>query len=102
MARAESLLACATSLLLKLNNRDALVDGLLSDAEVDLHGEAQRAVALQLFTTEDSLYEPDAREFILRCTMPCPLATSRPVGHRLYVLLTDSEFRVATAISTDE
>lgn len=49
------------------------------------------------------LYEPDAREFILRCTTPRPLAGgSRTVGHRLYALLTDSEFRVATAISADE
>jgi hypothetical protein len=51
------------------------------------------------------LYEPDAREFILRCTTPRPLAAfggSRTVGHRLYALLTDSEFRIATAISADE
>jgi hypothetical protein len=27
---------------------------------------------------------------------------SRTVGHRLYALLTESEFRVATAVSADE
>jgi hypothetical protein len=53
------------------------------------------------------LYEPDAREFILRCTTPRPLIQaagggSRTVGHRLYALLTESEFRVATAVSADE
>jgi hypothetical protein len=59
-----------------------------------------------LFTEIAGLYEPDAREFILRCTTPRPLIQaaggSRTVGHRLYALLTESEFRVATAVSADE
>lgn len=104
--KVENLLARAMSLLAKLEDQDALVDGLLSEAEVDLREESQREVALHLFSTDDEiagLYEPDAREFILRCTTPRPLAGgSRTVGHRLYALLTDSEFRVATAISADE
>lgn len=80
---------------------------LLVEGEAELSlvsgGLDDRSTALRYISPDNGkLPEPDAREFILRAWVPRPLPFSRNVPNRLYALITNYEFRVATVTSLDE
>jgi len=53
-------------------------------------------------TSEGTLNEADAKEFILRALAPRPFNKSERVGNRMYVLLSPNEIRVASAYTLNE
>mmetsp|Transcript_7652 Transcript_7652/g.10557 ORF Transcript_7652/g.10557 Transcript_7652/m.10557 type:complete len:936 (+) Transcript_7652:74-2881(+) len=94
----EILLNKAKSLQKKFGNADMLME-LLFNGEVAV-AQPTRPGILALFTDKHGkLPHPDAREFILRSMLKpaTNLPTSKKMGNRLYILLTPSEFRLATA-----
>lgn len=78
---------------------------------VKMYFQAQQARLLEATNTEleadpvdltiPPLPPPTGREFILRTKSPYPSSFSRGLPHRLYAVVTSSEFRLASAVSSD-
>jgi hypothetical protein len=43
--------------------------------------------------------DPDAREYKFRCIAPRPFLFSKPTAQSMYVLYSNNEFRICTALS---
>lgn len=57
-------------------------------SSVELETEKEKQVIKKSIRGEDSeIGEPDAREYILRCVIPKPFSTSKPVAHKIYTVL---------------
>ena len=46
--------------------------------------------------------EPEAREYVLRCTAARPRRGAAPSAQRMYVGLRDGQWRLAIALSVDQ
>jgi len=92
------------SLFQHLPKQDQLVADLLANngGEISIVDKEEVNAISKLFSdNRGKLPIPEAREYVIRALVPRPFESSQPVVHRMYALVTDSEFRVATAISTD-
>jgi hypothetical protein len=114
---AELVATQAHSLLSKLPNQYRLVSGLLESASGKIVPNSQH-VAIQSIEERDAVHAlfrdanaesqgagfgfVDAEEYVLRATAARPFSSSRPTLSRLYAMLTSTEFRLATVMSSDD
>jgi len=88
----------------QLPDHPELVERLVQKESTILVLQAERDTVKELFLDKDGDFafsSPDSREFILRTIANHPLPSSRPLIHRLYAILTGSEFRVGEALCFD-
>jgi len=103
--KVEVIIAHAATLFTKFEGRAELFVDLYHHNEVYLDAAPDdRRIILRLFAEADGIPQPEMKEFILRSVVPRPVASSRLVGNRMYVILNEpaGEYRISTMLSLDE
>jgi len=112
IAEAEKICSRATSIKDKFDDLE-IVNSFLKTSECLLKGDRRKKKLISLFLEEDRLFEPEAKEFILRVMVisffihfniqtPRPFPKSERVGNRMYILISANETRIASAFSLNE
>lgn len=77
---------------------------LVDDSPLDVsnsHDDRRSSVNSTHGGPASELGRPAGREYLLRTLVPAPTAYSRPVPHRMFVVLAPNEFRMTGAFSED-
>eukprot|EP00039_Didymoeca_costata_P006796 m.93265 g.93265 ORF g.93265 m.93265 type:complete len:970 (+) comp13396_c0_seq2:149-3058(+) len=90
------------------HEKQVLLATCLLDDDPHLVLEADERDAMKWFFAQElsvermAEAEPDTREFLFRVVSARPRQSSRPSAHRMYCSLSESNFRISGAVSTDD
>ncbi|XP_063615005.1 rab3 GTPase-activating protein catalytic subunit-like [Penaeus indicus] len=94
----------AAAVIRKLFQEAQRASMLVDDSPLDAsnsHDDRRSSVNSTHGGPASELGRPAGREYLLRTLVPAPTAYSRPVPHRMFVVLSPSEFRMTGAFSED-